>query len=151
MDIAKWKDWAELVALVAVIGSIIAVVAELRQTQEALQAQAFQARAFNGIAWNIELASNDELARLDSLIYHPEFDPNNLSIEERRRVMLLLTITRIDLDNEHYQYQMGFLDPGFYKGETVEWIRVVAPIWRAVGLGEPRPDFRREVDRILSE
>ena len=151
MNIAKLKDWAEFVALVAVVGSLIAVVLELRQTQGALQAQAFQARAFDGIAWNIELANNEELDRLDTLIYESEFDPNSLSIEERRKVIRILTITRIDLDNEHYQYQMGFLDPGFYEGETVEWIRVVPPIWRAFGLGEPRLDFRREVDRILSE
>jgi hypothetical protein len=51
MSIERWKDWFELIALVAVIGSLIAVVVELRQTQTqtAMQVQAYQARAFNGI------------------------------------------------------------------------------------------------------
>ena len=151
MNLTKWKDLAELVALIAVVGSLAAVAIELRQTQGALQAQTYQARAFDGIAFNLELAKNEELARLEEFIYSPDFDPTQLSPKERRTVIHLLTITRIDLDNEHFQYQNGFLDPGFYHGETVEWIRVVAPIWRAFGLSEPRPEFRREVDRILEE
>lgn len=151
MSISKWRELAELVALIAVVGSLCAVVFELRQTQEALQGQAYQVRALDGIQTNFELAKDDELERLVEIVYSPDFEPNNLSNEERRKVIRLLTITRIDLDNEHYQYQKGFLDPGFYEGETKEWIREVAPIWRALGLGEPRPDFRQEVDRILNE
>jgi len=151
MNIAKWKDLAELVALVAVVGSLLAVAIELRQTQGALQAQAYQSRAFDGIATNLALAQDDELARLEELIYSPDIDPAELSPEERRRVSRILNVIRIDLDNEHFQYQKGLLDPGFYHGESVEWIRVAAPVWRAFGQGEPRPDFRQEVERILAE
>ena len=151
MNIAKWKDLAELVALVAVVGSLLAVVIELRQTQRALQAQAYQSRAFDGIATNLTLAQNDELARLEELIYSPDIDPAELSPEERRKVSRILNVIRIDLDNEHYQYQIGLLDPGFYHGESVEWIRVAAPVWRAFGQAEPRSDFREEVERILAE
>ena len=151
MNIAKWKDLAELVALVAVVGSLLAVVIELRQTQGALQAQAYQSRAFDGIATNLALAQNDELARVEELIYSPDIDPAALSAEERRKVSRILNVIRIDLDNEHFQYEKGFLDPGFYHGESVEWIRVAAPVWRAFGQVEPRPDFREEVERILAE
>jgi hypothetical protein len=151
MNIAKWKDLAELVALVAVIGSLVAVAIELRQTQEALRAQAYQSRALDGIATNLALAQNEELARLSELIESPDIDPAELSLEERRKVSHLLTVIRIDLDNEHYQYQKGLLDPGFYHGESVEWIRAAAPVWRAFDHSEPRPDFRQEVDRILAE
>lgn len=151
MNIAKWKDLAELVALVAVVGSLLAVVIELRQTQQALQAQAYQTRALDGIATNLAFAQNDELARLEELIYAPDIDPAKLSPEERRKVSRILSVIRIDLDNEHYQYQKGLLDPGFYHGESVEWIRVAAPVWRAFGQVEPRPDFREEVERILAE
>ena len=151
MNITKWKDLAELVALVAVIGSLAAVVLELRQTQEALQAQAYQSRAFDGIATNLALAQNEELARLSELIGSPDIDPAQLSPEERRKASHLLTVIRIDLDNEHYQYQKGLLDPSFYHGESVEWIRDAAPAWRAFGQIEPRPDFRQEVDRILAK
>ncbi len=151
MNFANWKDTAELVALVAVVLSLVAVVIELRQTQAALQAGAYQSRALDGISTNLALAEDDELSRLEELIYSPDFDPEALSAQERRKLSRILNIIRIDLDNEHYQYQKGLLDPGFYHGETVEWIRVAAPVWRAFDQIEPRPDFRQEVDRILTE
>ena len=129
----------------------MAVAFELRQTQGALQAQAYQARAFDGIASNTVLAQDEELGRLSDLVFSSKFKPDDLSDIEYRKVYALLSVTRIDLDNEHYQYQKGFLDPGFYHGETVERIRTEAPLWRALGLGEPRPEFRKEVDRVLAE
>ena len=151
MSIEKWKDWFELIALVAVIGSLIAVVAELRQTQTAMQAQAYQARAFDGIEWNMELAKDETLRNLQSRLDAPGFDAATLSQSELPIARRLMTIVRIDLDNEHYQYQKGLLDPGFYHGETVYWVKHAAPIWRALGDKSPRPEFRAEVDRILAD
>ncbi len=149
MSAGKWKDIAEIVALVAVVGSLVAVAYELRQTRDALMAQAYQARAFDGIATNFEFARDRELDRIGALAKAPDFKPDQLTEEERRVLDRLYSITRIDLDNEHYQYQMGFLDPSFYHGETEQWIREAAPVWRALGQPEPREAFRREVDRIL--
>ncbi len=151
MAIGKWKDVAEIIALLAVVGSLIAVAYELRQTRDALMAQAYQARAFDGIATNFEFAREPELDRINALALEPGFKPDQLTEEERRILDRVYSITRIDLDNEHYQYQMGFLDPSFYHGETEQWIREAAPIWRALGQPEPRDEFRREVDRILQD
>lgn len=124
MTIEKWRDWIELVALIAVVGSLFALVVELRQTQTAMRAQAYQVRAF---------------------------DLATLTPTERSRVNRLITTVRIDLDNEHFQYQSGFLDPGFYQGETVQRIKGAAPIWRGLGIVSPRPEFKAEVDKILAE
>ena len=44
MTSGKWKDIAEIIALVAIVVSLVAVAIELRQTQVALQSQAYQAR-----------------------------------------------------------------------------------------------------------
>ena len=150
MSIARWKDRFELIALVAVIGSLIAVVVELRQTQTTMQAQAYQARAFNGIEWNMELAKDESLRSMQARLDSADFDPATLSQSELSLAKHLMTITRIDLDNEHFQYQSGLLDPGFYHGETVSWIKHAAPIWRELGEMSPRPEFRAEVDRILA-
>ena len=151
MVIEKWKDWFELVALIAVIGSLIAVVVELRQTQTAMQAQAYQARAFDGIEWNLELAKDESLRSMQARLDSKDFDPATLSESELPLARHLMTIVRIDLDNEHFQYQSGLLDPGFYHGETVNWIKHAAPIWRSLGDTSPRPEFRAEVDRILAD
>ncbi len=61
MKISRWKDSAELIALVAVIGGLIAVVMELRQTQSALRAQAYQSRALDVIAAMRVSSANPEL------------------------------------------------------------------------------------------
>lgn len=146
MNVSKWKDAAELIALVAVIGSLIAVVVELRQTQAALQAQTYQERAFDAIAWHLDTARNPHLdpANLAS------FDRDNLSPEQQTMARSLLIALMIDADNEHYQYQQGFLDEAFYQNDTVETIVMFAPTWRAFGLKESRPAFRAEVDRVLA-
>ena len=140
-----------MIALVAVIGSLVAVVIELRQTQTALQAQVYQERAFNGIEWNLELASDETLRNMQTALESGDVDPATLSPSELSLARHLMTIVRIDLDNEHYQYQRGLLDPGFYNGETIYWIKQAAPVWRKLGDRSPRPDFRAEVDRILAD
>ena len=146
MTIRKWRDVAELIALVAVVGSLIAVVIELRQTQDALQAQTYQDRAFDAIDWHMDLAKNPQLNILDD-----DFDWENLTRTEYAIALNLLYATMIDFDNEHYQYQHGFLDDDFYHGDTVEGIVRMGPVWRKFGLRESRREFRVEVDRILSE
>ena len=151
MSIDKFRDWFELIALVGVVGSLIAVVIELQQTQNAMQAEVYQARAFNGIEYNWELARDETLRNMQERLYDEDFDPSTLSDSELSLARNLMTIIRIDLDNEHFQYQSGLLDPGFYHGETVYWIKYAAPIWRSLGDLAPRPDFKAEVDRILAD
>jgi hypothetical protein len=147
MTIQKWKDVAELIALVAVVGSLIAVVIELRQTQDALQAQTYQDRAFDAIDWHMNVAKNPQL----SILNQDDFDRENLTRTEYTIAFNLLLATMIDLDNEYYQYQHGFLDQDFYYGDTVQGIVRMGPVWRKFGLRESRSEFRVEVDRILSE
>ena len=151
MSIQKWREWLELIALVTVVGSLVALIIELQQTQVALRAQAYQARAFDGIQWNLEIAKNASIRDIQDRLSDPDLDLNTLSPSEWSVAARLINMVRIDLDNEHYQFQSGFLDSSFYYGETVERIRSNAPLWRAMGLMSPRQDFRAEVDRILEE
>ncbi|MEM1188290.1 MAG: hypothetical protein AAGI72_07175 [Pseudomonadota bacterium] len=149
--VARMKDTLELIGLFAVVATLAALVYELRQTQDALRAQAYQARALDGTSTNFQYASNPAWRTLSAAAYEPGFDPASLSPEDRSALDHLMSITRIDLDNEHYQYQMGFLEESFYRSETEDWIRAAAPIWRRLGQIEPRADFKREVDRILTQ
>ena len=147
MTIQKWKDAAEFVALVAVVGTLIALVVELRQTQDALRAQTYQDRAFDAINTHLEQAKNPHL----TAVFRDTFDRNNLSPEEYTVALNILFVYMIDKDNEHFQYQSGFLDEEYYKKDTVRGIAMLAPIWRDFGLIESREEFRTEVERILSE
>ena len=147
MTIQKWKDIAELIALVAIVGSLIAVVIELQQTQAALQAQTYQDRAFDAIDWHMDVAINPQLG----IVFDDDIDPANLTPTEHTILLNLMYTTMIDADNEHYQYQRGFIDDEFYYGDTTQTIAILGPVWRKFGIREPRPVFRDEVDRILSE
>ena len=70
---------------------------------------------------------------------------------ERSLSRYLMPIDNIDLDNEHFQYQSGLLDPGFYNGETIYWMKSAASVCRAFGDFAPGPEFREEVDSILAD
>jgi hypothetical protein len=151
MKISGWKEFAELVALIAVVGGLVAVVIELRQTQSALSAQAYQTRALDVIYTIHESSANPEQAVLRSQYLDGDLTVDAASPEELVQLRNYFYMRRTDLDNEHYQYQNGFLDPDFYETTTKREIKAYAPHWRAFGIPEPRQQFSEEVDRILAD
>lgn len=151
MKISSWKDFAELAALVAVVGGLIAVVIELRQTQSALSAQAYQTRALDVINTMRELSASPERAILVSDYLGGDITVDTASPEELSQLRSHFYMRRTDLDNEHYQYQNGFLDQDFYETTTKREVKAYAPHWRAFGILEPRQQFSEEVDRILAD
>ena len=151
MKTSSWKETAELLVLVAVIGGLIAVVMELRQTQSALRAQAYQTRALDVIGAMQINSANPELDLLIKNVYSKELDIESAAPEERSQISSHFYVKRTDLDNEHYQFQNGFLDPDFYRTTTEREIKAFAPFLRALGINEPRQQFTEEVDRILAD
>lgn len=151
MNTSSWKDYAELVALIAVVGGLFAVVIELRQTQSALRAQAYQTRALDAISAPREWAKDPKPAMLFGDYLDGDLTADTASPEELAQLRSHFYTRRTDLDNEHYQYQNGFLDPDFYETTTKREIKAYAPHWRAFGVAEPRQQFTEEVDRILAD
>lgn len=147
----NWKEIAEITALVAVIASLIVVAMELRQTQVALVAQAYQARSFQAFDFQLYMAERPGFDELFGKSAAPDFEIEDLSPMERMTLLRLYYALRMDVDNEHYQYQMGFLDEGFYLATTARDIKTYAPIWRMLGVSSTRPEFKAEVDRILDD
>ena len=150
MTTTKWKDIAEIIALLAVVASLLVVAIELRQTQVALQAQAYQSRAFQEFDVSLHLADRPELSALLTRSMDKDFDVRSLSTVERTQLENLYYALRADVDNEHYQYQNGLLDRSFFETTTVEGIKRWAPVWRELGITETRPEFRALVDELIS-
>lgn len=148
----RWQFVVEMAGMAAVVASLIALVLELGQTQAALVASTYQARAFASIESNELVAESEHLAPLIA-----RFDPSDpnaldaLTPEERLRMTTFLSAARTDADNEHYQYERGFLDDEYVEYVLEPRIRRSAPVWRALGIDEPRPTFRRYVDELLAE
>lgn len=151
MKFSNWKDIAELFALVAVIASLIAVVFELRQTQTALQAQAYQSRAFQSFDHHMDMLDRPNIDALFNESWRPGFQIESLDSRGRTQLTRIYHALRTDYDNEHYQYQHGFLDEDFYFSTTINDIKTFAPVWRTLGVDEARSEFREEVDRILAD
>ena len=151
MKSRNWKDIAELAALVAVVGGLAAVVVELRQTQVAFRAQAYQARAFDAIAFNWNMTQDPAIDLLAASFESNQIDIDTLEPHQKSKIINLYYVKRADLDNEHFQYMHGLLDEDFYRTTTVPEIKAFAPFWRSLQIREPRRAFTAEVDRILAD
>ncbi len=149
----RLRFYIETIGIVAVVASLIAVVFELRQTQSALVASTYQARAFDAISRLQYVADTEYLL---PLIVATNDGQNidairNLSATDKARMFQYLALQQIDLDNEFYQFQNGFLEREFLEGLTIPFIKQWAPSWRALGIRENRPSFTVFVDGVLEE
>lgn len=152
MRLERWQFVVEMAGMAAVVASLVALIVELGQTQAALAASTYQARAFDSIESNEFVAESEHLAPLLA-----RFDPSDpdvldaLTPEERLRLTTFFSAVRTDADNEHYQHELGFLGDEYAEYVLEPRIRRSAPVWRALGIDEPRPTFRRYVDELLAE
>ena len=148
---SSWKDTAEFIGILAIVASLIALVIELRQTQSALSAETYQARAIDAIGELLVVADSEYLA---PILTKTNFGANyeavdNLSAGDHLRLQHYLRARMIDWDNEHYQFQNGFMDADFFEATTTKSVKEWAPRWRAIGLTEGREEFRKYVDYVL--
>lgn len=152
MNTRNWRETAELIGIFAVVASLIALIAELRQTQTAIQAATYQARAFDAIELNNLLQDSEYILPLLATTNVRNADEvAALSATDRLRLRTFFTGRRVDVDNEYYQYQMGLLDEEHLEYGIKPFVRGNAPLWRALGVDEGRPSFKTFVDSTLNE
>jgi len=151
MKFSKWRETVELITLLAVLGGLVSVVIELRKTQEAIIAQAYQTRALDAMDISFAMIHDYEFRAV--LRGYESGDTSLESLDDKQRGMLnsWCFLLRKDADYEYYQFEKGFRDPDFYVTTTVPDIKKNAPHWRAFGIREPRQSFREEVERILAD
>ena len=146
----KWRFVAEMIGIAAVVVSLVAVAIELRQTQSAIVANTYQARAYDAIDKNWRLAESPVLG---SILAKVSADPSSidaLTDDEFRRARALVRGMRLDADNEYYQYRQGFLDEEYFESALKPRIARQARLWRAFGIEERRPSFKNLVDEQLA-
>jgi hypothetical protein len=121
MTTGKWNDIAETAALSAVVASLVVVIIELRQTRVALQAGSYQARSFQSFDHHMDMPARPVLDSLSRESLAKDFGPESLAPQRLHQLERLYMALRADFDNEHYPYQQGLLDPGFYHATTA-WL-----------------------------
>ena len=147
---AAWREVAELIGITAIFVSLIAVVVELRQTQAAISAATYQARAFDGMTSAREQYNGDYIAPILARVdWEDSNSLNELSDEEGFRLRMFYLSQMIDFDNEFYQYQNGFLDEEYFEYVSKPRLPGMALRWRSLGIVEPRPSFRYFVGEQL--
>ena len=149
----NWKDIAELIAILAIVAGLVVVVIELRQTQQALLTSTYQERAIDAIGELLITADSDHLAVILARTNRGgDYEAvDALDPVDHERLRAYLHARMLDWDNEHYQYQQGYLDADFFEATTTASVREWAPRWRFIGLTEGRGGFRRYVDSVLAE
>ena len=152
MKTTNWKYVAETVGIAAILVSLIIIVMELRQTQSALIASTYQSRALDAIRVEGAKADSEVLGPL--LAQVDLDDPESLATLnelERFRLRSYFVSRLIDLDNEYYQYQKGFLDDEYFEFWFTDQLKRNARARRSFGLTERRPSFKQFVDELLAE
>ena len=146
----RWRFVAEMVGISAVVASLIAVAIELRQTQSAIVANTYQARAYEAIDRNFQLAESQVLHPIMVKVHADPSTIDALTDDERLRLRAVYRGMRIDADNEYYQYQQGFLDEEYFESALKPRIARQARLWRSFGIEERRPSFKKFVDEQLA-
>ena len=111
MDSAKLNDWMQVIGIFALVASLIFVGLQMKQTQEIALAAQYQSRAQTTVDFFLtriegDLISESYLARIGQ-------DTTPREIRHRHNVsQIQWTI----MDNNHFQYQQGFLTDETWQG-----------------------------------
>ena len=104
MDSAKVSDWLQIIGIFGVIASLIFVGLQLKQSHEIALAAQYQSRA--------EASMSQSLARLESDVPNPEYfgrTGEQMRPKDLRARHIMTQWSWTLFDNNHFQYQAGFL------------------------------------------
>lgn len=131
--------------------SLIYLAIQIRQNTKATQAEIYQHRGQGAAEFFLRQASDNEMSELISRVIQEGMESlEQLTPQELRTFRLYQLASLARMDNNHYQYEQGFLDPEYYEEVLVPVIAMNALFWQRLELGI-RPAFQREIDRILEE
>jgi hypothetical protein len=147
----RLNQWLTLIANLGVVAGIVFLGIEIQQTGDAINAQTYQSRAEGSRQQMMALAESQFLAPLLSKVAEQggflAVAGEDLTEEEIQRLRSYGHAVRIALDNQHYQYERGFLDEDYYQSTLISAIQQYAPLWTAVGGMPLRPSFEEVVQR----
>ena len=113
MNIESMANYADVIGGAAVIVSLIYVGIQIRRNAKSGQSQANQSAHESLASVSLEVSKDPEFSNFvrRGLI---EFD--ELSEDERFRIVMLMTTTFRRYENIFYQYKRGFLEEGLWAG-----------------------------------
>jgi len=164
MKKSNWKEIAELVGIAAIVASLIFVGLQLQQTQAIAIANQYQERAALSIDYRLAQIQSDTALRIEgsSLIEEASeaglfsfsgaeierYSPEEVGYFEAKTLLGLTSF-----DNNHFQYQSGFLTESAWRAYEEELAGMVQNdfsqwLW-SKRKHTYREDFRNLVDRLI--
>ncbi len=137
MDSAKLNDWMQVVGIFALVASLIFVGLQMKQTHKIALAGQYQARA--------QVAMDFFATRMESDYVTPRYmerigqDVTPRQIRHRRNAS---QIRWIMMDNNHFQYQQGFLTEETWQAYEYFIRNMYARCDERVTFEDRKPTFR---------
>lgn len=107
MDSGKVNEWLQIIGTFGVVASLIFVGMQMKQTQEIALANTYNARASLTVEANSNVIGTPQHFSARAKIYSGR--RNELTAEEYVAMLHELYSFLTMLENNHYQYEMGFL------------------------------------------
>jgi len=141
---------AEMLGAFAVLMTLVYLAIQLRQSNAFAQAQAMQARTDTQINMISFLMSDPKYLQAISTVIASINEPGSeeVSEEDKRNSIVVLSVMRATLENTYEQYKKGLIGKDFYQGVTVQTIKSYGSALLALDLWLS-PDFKKEVIEIL--
>ena len=149
----------EFTGAIAVVATLFYLAIQVRHSKEATEAntrsleesrkialvQTYQARAAESAA-SLRMFVDSDVASLT--VKHITSGIESLSTEERYKVRQFQMNNIERIDASYFAFQQGLLPE--YEDEFVQIIKLLGPLWKALGIRIGRKSFADEVDRILA-
>ena len=164
MDSAKLNDWMQVIGIFAVVASLIFVGLQMKQSQEIAIAAQYQERANAANEVILGMMENPQgivpfraPGELGTVEFGEEVTAfmENQSPERIESRYWGFSALMILYDNNHFQYEAGFLDKDAWTGNRKRMRAVLSnPVNRAFYKAQNqgyRESFRLAVDEVISE
>ena len=147
MNSAKLNDWLQVAGMFAVVASLIFVGLQMRQDHGIALSGIYQARAQMTIDINLASTNPADFVSATAKIYADEID--KITPEELVTLEYNLAASIVLLENNHYQYETGFLSESHWARSRRDLHCLFSlPVNRTLLLGW---EFRQEFQKVLDE
>ena len=141
----------EIAGALAVFASLMYLAVQIKHSNNAMKAQAFQERSNALQDLRMRVAESETLSRIQSLVIENNGEGteviqdavDSLTATEFNQFRNFLTAHAYRLQNLIRQYELGFLDKKYYDSSIIYTIKIFRPAWTAfeVSQGEELQEY----------
>ena len=107
VDTARINEWLQVVGIFAVVGSLVFVGLQMKQTHEIALSSIYQSRSDTTVEQTMAATGSPELLTALAKVYSGR--DHELTLPETIAFEYLLGATMTMFENNHHQFELGFL------------------------------------------